>query len=416
MDLEKMVASMPPGMQDKLRRIYRRVNPDGLRSEWYIKRNLRIRHGLDRPIRVAFVVQMPEIWDKQAAVFERMLKDDRFDPYILVAPAYDFAKKALLPGKNPDGEWYRERYGGSVLDYPADAFFPEYNKEADFTCVFYDRPYDNYLPDGLRTDAVMQAASICMINYCTTDWEMDDFEYYGFGRHVTIWFASNAVEAANFRKGHLQKSWRKAYDIGYPAFTYYREAASENEFRRFLWTPRWSTAEDGVGSTHFFDYMELLIEWFTAHPEMSLTVRPHPLMFDNFISKGIMSAEEVQALKDRFAAAGIRFDDNRMIRDTFRETDVLISDYSSVISLYLVTGKPVIFCPDEVPVTQEFETLKKGMYVTENGEMLERALEQMTRREDPLEKTRNEVVERSLLRKKHGVEHILEVLDRTFRW
>ena len=45
-------------------------------------KNRKDESGRDRKIKVAFVSQMPEVWDKQAPVYERMAADDRFDVWI----------------------------------------------------------------------------------------------------------------------------------------------------------------------------------------------------------------------------------------------------------------------------------------------------------------------------------------------
>lgn len=44
-----------------------------------------------RKIKVGFIVQMPEIWDKQLPVYEAMLADEMFDPYLIVLPSFDLA-------------------------------------------------------------------------------------------------------------------------------------------------------------------------------------------------------------------------------------------------------------------------------------------------------------------------------------
>ena len=46
-------------------------------------------------ISVAFIVQMPEIWDKEAPVFEAMLSDARFSARLIVVPSYDIAKRQI---------------------------------------------------------------------------------------------------------------------------------------------------------------------------------------------------------------------------------------------------------------------------------------------------------------------------------
>ena len=46
-------------------------------------------------IKVGYIVQVAEIWDKAAPVFDAMLVDERFDPFLIVVPAYDFVKSEI---------------------------------------------------------------------------------------------------------------------------------------------------------------------------------------------------------------------------------------------------------------------------------------------------------------------------------
>ena len=46
-------------------------------------------------IKVGFFVQMPEVWDKQLPVFEGMLKDERFDPFLIVLPQFDISSNCF---------------------------------------------------------------------------------------------------------------------------------------------------------------------------------------------------------------------------------------------------------------------------------------------------------------------------------
>ena len=44
-------------------------------------------------IRVGFVAQVPEVWDKQMSLFDLMLQDSRFDPYIIYVNHFNFVKQ-----------------------------------------------------------------------------------------------------------------------------------------------------------------------------------------------------------------------------------------------------------------------------------------------------------------------------------
>ena len=44
-------------------------------------------------IRVGFIAQMPQVWDKQMQLFDALASDERFTPVIIVVPEYDFTNK-----------------------------------------------------------------------------------------------------------------------------------------------------------------------------------------------------------------------------------------------------------------------------------------------------------------------------------
>lgn len=394
-----------------LRHIYRSFCYEEIKSSYYLKKKKKYNN---KKIRVGFISQMPEVWDKQAGLFEAMLLDDRFDPYIIVVPMYDFISKHIE--KKSEYLWYKNKYESRVYEYPVQEQFSIYNKKQRFDFVFYDRPYDEYLPLGIRSGVVMKSTTICMVNYCIADCEMYDFAYYSFAQHVSLWFASNRLEVENYKKGYLQKSYRKVYDIGYPAFEYYRITTNPDFCVRFLWTPRWSTQEDGFGATSFFKYLDSFVYYFTTHENVSLVIRPHPLMFDNFVSKGIMSESEVFSLKKSLSEKGITFDDNREIRDTFIYTDVLISDYSSVISLFMISEKAVIYCPCDLPVSDSFKKLSSVMYISNDWEDVEKNLNNLSQGVDPALADRKRIVDEELHRKKNATKRIMNVISRTFNY
>ena len=63
-------------------------------------RNNRINTEYDRKIRVAYIVQMPEVWDKQKSFFERLTSDGRFNVCVVIVPPYNPDTRKF--GKNDD--------------------------------------------------------------------------------------------------------------------------------------------------------------------------------------------------------------------------------------------------------------------------------------------------------------------------
>lgn len=57
--------------------------------------------------------------------------------------------------------------------------------------------------------------------------------------------------------------------------------------KTFLWIPRWTTPADDNEKSTFLMYKDFLLNYFSNNAELSLIIRPHPLMFDNYIKKDI---------------------------------------------------------------------------------------------------------------------------------
>ena len=136
------------------------------------------------------------------------------------------------------------------------------------------------------------------------------------------------------------------------------------------------------------------------------------MMFDNILTKGYMTQGELDDFFSRCSEAGIRFDTNTMIYDTFKETDILISDYSSVISLFLATGKPLIYCvsSETAYANTIFNKLMEVMYIASSWEDVELCLEELTAGRDKLAEERSSVVDSVLLYKPNAVADILNAI------
>ena len=362
------------------------------------------------PIKVAFIAQMPEVWDKQLVLFESMQSDPRFEPYIVVVPPFDFVNKYVLPSSEKNSSFYIDKYGKDcVIALGADADFKEIKDKYDISYVFYDRPYNFYLPRNVQTDYVVKLCKPCMINYCTSDWA-GGFSYYETGRDTYFWFASNDIEY-NVYKDFFKKTakYNKAINVGYPAFQYYKNAYPPEKTMKILWTPRWSY-DSYIGGSHFMEYIDSFIELFSGDIGYSLVIRPHPMMFDNFILKGIMTQKDIDDLIERCKKANITFDKNRDIHETFKEIDFLVSDYSSILSLYMTTNRPVIYCDSRSDNNEIFDKLVDVMYAAENWEEIEKNIRMLIDGEDPMREKREAVVNELLLKTPNAVEDIKDIL------
>ena len=113
-------------------------------------------------------------------------------------------------------------------------------------------------------------------------------------------------------------------------------------------------------------------------------------------------------------------EENHLLYDTdpnyaasFWRTDVMISDISSVMPDYFLTGRPVIYCETGATENEIFREMLKGAYRVKDWESLEKTLNDLRNGIDPLKEVR--LQKRAELFGEdpmHVAERFLEVLER----
>ena len=90
---------------------------------------------------------------------------------------------------------------------------------------------------------------------------------------------------SSFRK-NIRDKVQKFEKTGFPEFDSYKVSHKNNSDKKtILWTPRWSY-DPVLGGSHFFEYKDEILNFAEKNPYLSIIIRPHPLMFENFIKEG----------------------------------------------------------------------------------------------------------------------------------
>lgn len=332
-----------------------------------------------KEIKVLFICQMPQLWDKLSGIYEKMLEIDVFSPYILAVPENIYDKSS-----NFCYEYFSRKYDHVIDSIENGKWHNIKNGEYDY--IFYQRPYDSKLPQIYRSSRLMKKGKICYLAYgyllSKTNEElcMDK----AFFRNVYLYFAENEyVKIYNqkrFPKSHLD-SIRKTVYTGYPALmgmqvAYPNMSDRENE-KIAIWTPRWTTNKK-VGNSNFFEYKDNMLHFFVGRENIKLIFRPHPLMFDNFIKTGEMSSDEIEELKNIFhTTSNLELDLEANYFKEFWESDFLITDISSIIIEYLITGKPIIYCETDVELNDFMKEILSVCYCVRGWDELQNVMEEL---------------------------------------
>lgn len=374
-------------------------------------------------IQVVFICQMPQLWNKLESVYQRMLRAPQFECTILTVPDESIAKEHqkeslsffdslegnVIQAQTGDGKWVS-----------LEALKPDY--------VFYQRPYDHYLPECYRSGVVASYARICYIPYsyaCTVPVEASCYNQ-AFFANVYLFFAENAYardlvyhrEEAAYRAGR-----KKALYLGYPALDQIISARTERSLFwekestgtfKMLWCPRWTT-DKNLGSSNFFEYKDTLPELVRNDRAYSMVFRPHPMMFDNFIKTGEMTKQEAEAYLSRYQGQQeLYYDKEADYYATLWRSDILVADLTTVMIEYLVTRKPIIYCIADIEYNAFMKGILSGCYCVNSWNELKQTIEMLCAGEDPLKEKRNAAADLLIKGKEHAAEAIINELKRDF--
>lgn len=397
------------GLRDLAASVYGRLLAEARSIQAYFnfKQERRIQRTGDK-IRVGFMCQYIPGWGKMEPVYNRLKEDERFEVFLLCVPLHIMNQE--LENKEDttnDTYEYYVSHGYEAINtlVGKNQWLDLRTLNLDF--LFFTRPYNNYMPKQYSSHEVSKYTKICVLLYAFT--QLEDTYSSTLNRdffcNVYYYFAEN-THAMQKNISHFKKRHRK----GIQKSVCYGMAGMEDVLRgkdaqsrswefskqdfRVMWTPRWTT-DSKLGGSNFFVYREALLDYAKGHLDMDFLFRPHPMMFENFIRTGEMTAEEVKEYKKKIEQMpNVSLDVEKEYAATVWNSSVLVSDISSFMVEYFLTGKPILYCASnmECELAENAKELVKGCYVVCNKEEMFRVLEQLKKGEDPLRDTREKLM------------------------
>lgn len=367
----------------------------------------RIQRG-EGPVRVGFLCQYVPGWTKVAPIYEKMVADSRFDPYLICVPSEQVMGKdsfATCPENDTYDYFVAKGYPAINALVGADQWLDL--KAMDLAYIFYPRPYNRLLPTAYRAQTVSCYSRICLVMYgmMFAEEDMEIALNRDFMSHVYAYFAETVyAQKQNMENNRLLHALglQKTLCLGYPVLNGLlakkgQESPSwnfsQNAFR-VLWTPRWTT-DPKVGGTNFFTFHEKLMTYAREHQDVDFLHRPHPLAFKYFLETEAMSREQVEAYQQQCGEMpNVSLDAQREYEATFWGSSVLVSDISGIMFEYFVTGKPLVFCAGnmELALTPHTRKMLEGCYVVYTAQELFDVLQKLKAGEDPLRDKRRELI------------------------
>lgn len=401
------------------------------RGQYLTERNRIARTRTNEKMRIVFIVQRTEVFNSVRPIFEAAVANDKCEVYLLPLPRCSNEHEELLWNTYASVvKFCHQLYGGTVIDtydfetktyYNLTELMPDY--------IFLNMPYTIQYPDVYSLEKLALIAKICYVPYGYVISNAKKYSglhaslfYVDLMKHISFLFADGDVSYTYCKKNRMWLSellfGKRLYNIGYPRF----DTIDVHEVRPMgntvLWLPRWTVAnqiDSGNLGSHFFDYSDRLLEYINGQEHYRLVIRPHPLMFENYIKHGLMSEQDVLAYKEVMKNNGkFSLDEKPSYDDAFDTANVLVADCSSVIIEFFLRGKPIIYCGNREELATQIGDVTKTFYYVNGWEQLKKVLDDLKDGIDPLKEERLVAVEQFKAGTQNAGEAILNVLRKDY--
>lgn len=280
-------------------------------------------------------------------IFEKMLEDPCFDPYIMVTPDMQRSLEFKNETYQATFKELSEQYGDRVLHgYDVeDGFYVQ--PDSDYQLVFFNNPYSKmaYKFHHVTYFGNKNALTLYVnygfaaIKYGRTIMKTD---FYNLLWKVCIDSPLNRKDLAK----HQPIKARNALVTGYLKMDRLAQAPIHQRTRKkIIICPHHTVfGWKALDISNFLRYKDFFVELPRKYPEIDFVFRPHPLLFSNLLEKGLWSQQQIDDYLERMTAApNMVYDNSGDYFELFANSDAMIHDCSSFIGEYLFTGKPCCY-------------------------------------------------------------------------
>ena len=358
-------------------------------------------------INVVFVCHRPSLWGSLKTVYEAMKNDSDFNVKIVTIPMKKQLPKLgfnheIYESEGAENFWTSEDVI-SGYNYETKEFFDIKTLNPDYVC--FQQPYNVCRPECLKSHVVSKYAKVFYVHYASNfigSGILEDSNPPDFIRNVSFYFNQNKTDydLIKIYNQKLNNTFTKQYLTGFPRYDElekYKNTESEvwnytktDKKFRVIWTPRWCTNE---GNCSFFDYKDEFLSLCKENGKLDFVFRPHPQAFINWEATGELSKENAEKYKAEYEALeNAKIDFSGEYFSTFFSSDCLVTDISSIVSDYFVTGKPIIYCHKKDCFNDFSRKLSSGFYWVKNWDELSKTLSMLEKGEDPLKEKREQLL------------------------
>ena len=304
----------------------------------------------NQKIKVAFLVMFDSMFAAKP-LFEKMLKDDLFDPFILVIPNRTWGHQLEFYNLKKTYNRFVELYGGN---YVVCAYCENSKRLVDYASgvdiAVFVNPYDPMTYDAytIRHYARKQVLPI-YINYGMISDACYAKEYIIATEALSLcWkvFADTKDNVKDFCQYSILKG-RNVVLSGYckmDGLAYVKKKKSER--KKIILAPHHTVEIFLLPLSNFLIYCDFFLELPQKYPQIDWVFRPHPRLFFALSREnmGMWGKERAEAYKKKISSfPNVEYQEGGDYFETFVNADAMIHDCGSFMMEYLYTGNPCLY-------------------------------------------------------------------------
>lgn len=329
-------------------------------------RGLKAKINSGEKIRVCFMVIFDSVFPAKP-LFEKMLEDDMFEPFILVIPDKARGDEHMFKEMEKTYNSLSQKYSCVFKSLDSDGKkFIDYSDKMDMVCSA--NPYET------MTNRLYRIGKLCKKNILPI--------YFNYG-YPAVTFARRVASL-----GSLAKMWKvfsesdaimseyakcmQTHGVNLVLAGYMKldELAVQKQLSRarkkIIIAPH-HTIEDkfksSIGLSNFLIYADLFKELPKMYPQIDFVFRPHPLLKVALQKDEIWGEEKTKKYFEEITQnPNLIYQDGGDYFETFMNSDGIIHDCSSFLAEYMFTQKPTCY------MLRNEESIEK--YFMKNGQKI----------------------------------------------
>lgn len=310
-----------------------------------------------KKIRVCFSVIYDSVFPAEA-VFNTMMNDDYFEPFILVIPD-------TLRGE--DNMFYQMKKTYETLSAKYKNVFMAYDENNDdFTdlhdkmdvCVFAN-PYD-FMTKSIYSVKYLSQFALCVhIPYSYTGHLTYNTKIYASDEYSTFWriFVENK-DTYNLIKKYKKSKINNLRITGYPKMDALEQYKRKNKQTQIIITPHHTIRNipGNLNISQFLRFADYYLELPKKYPDVNFIFRPHPLLFVNLAKDDMWGKEKLKKYLDRLTSfPNVVYQEGGDYFQTFVDSDAIINDSGSfMVESFYVSMPQCFLLKDENEINEEF--------------------------------------------------------------